>query len=100
MIRGRTANERRTVRQEKSPTDYRRTHLQLHAKLVLINQRTQLAGTIRYALSRWQRLTRLIGNSRILPTSSGIVNGHPNSQIDDLLVLDLILLRNKISNMA
>ena len=111
----------------------------LRAKLALISQKTKLAEAIRYALSRWQGLTRFLDDGRIEIDSnvverairpialnrknalfagsdgggehwaviaslietcklSGIephayladvitriVNGHPNSQIDDLL---------------
>lgn len=81
------ASHRPLGRQEKSRPIIDELTPQLHAKLVLISQRTQLADTILYALSRWQRLTCLIDDSRIFPTSPGIVDGHSNSQIDDLACL-------------
>ena len=37
----------------------------LRAKLALISQKIKLAAAIRYALSRWQGLTRFIDDGRI-----------------------------------
>ena len=138
-IRGRAADERRAVRQEKSRPITDELKLWLRAKLALISQKTKLAESIRYALSRWEGLTRFIDDGRIeidsnvversirpialnrknalFAGSDGggehwaviaslietckligvepyayladvitrIVNGHPNSKIDDLL---------------
>jgi transposase len=138
-IRGRSADERRVVRQEKSRPILDAFEPWLRGKLELISQKTKLAEAIRYALSRWQGLTRFIEDGRIdidsnvversirpialnrknalFAGSDGggvhwaiiaslietcklnaidphsyltdilarIVNGHPNSQIDDLL---------------
>jgi transposase len=138
-IRGRSAEERRTVRQAKSQPILDDLEPWLREKLVLISQKTKLAEAIRYALSRWAGLTRFIGDGRIeidsnvversirpialnrknalFAGSDGggehwavvaslietcklcsvdpfayladviakIVNGHPNSKIDDLL---------------
>jgi len=138
-IRGRSADERRAVRQEKSRPILGDLEPWLRAKLDLISQKTKLAEAIRYALSRWQGLTRFLDDGRIeidsnvversirpialnrknalFAGSDGggehwaviaslietcklnainpqsyltdvitkIVNGHPNSQIDDLL---------------
>jgi hypothetical protein len=138
-IRGRTAAERRAARQDKSRPIIDGLEPWLRAKLALISQKTKLAEAIRYALSRWEGLTRFIDDGRIdidsnvverairpialnrknalFAGSDGggehwaviaslietckltgvephayladvitrIVNGHPNSQIDDLL---------------
>jgi len=138
-IRGRAADERRAVRQEKSRPIIDEFEPWLRAKLALISQKTKLAEAIRYALSRWEGLTRFLDDGRIeidsnvversirpialnrknalFAGSDGggehwaviaslietcklvgvephayladvitrIVNGHPNSQIDDLL---------------
>ena len=138
-IRGRSAEERRTIRQEKSRPIIDDLEPWLRAKLDLISQKTKLAEAIRYALSRWQGLTRILDDGRIdidsnvversirpialnrknalFAGSDGggehwaiiasliesckltavdpqgyltdvitkIINGHPNSQIDDLL---------------
>ena len=138
-IRGRSADERRTQRQEKSRPIIDDLEPWLRAKLGQISQKTKLAEAIRYALSRWDGLTRFLDDGRIeidsnvversirpialnrknalFAGSDGggehwaviaslietcklcgaeplnyltdvitkIVNGHPNSQIDDLL---------------
>jgi hypothetical protein len=64
-IRGRTADERRTVRQGKSRPIVDEFEPWLRAKLGLISQKTKLAEAIRYALSRWDGLTRFIADGRI-----------------------------------
>lgn len=138
-IRGRTADERRTLRQEKSRPILDELEPWLRAKLALISQKTKLAEAIRYALSRWEGLTRFLEDgcididsnvverairpialnrkNALFAGSDGggehwavvaslietckligvephgyladvitrIVNGHPNSQIDELL---------------
>ena len=138
-IRGRSAEERRDAGQEKSRPIIDELEPWLRAKLALISQKTKLAEAIRYALSRWEGLTRFLDDGRIeidsnvversirpialnrknalFAGSDGggehwaviaslietcklmgvephayladvitkIVNGHPNSQIDDLL---------------
>ena len=138
-IRGRSADERRAIRQEKSRPIIADLEPWLRAKLALISQKTKLAEAIRYALSRWDGLTRFLNNgcieidsnvversirpialnrknalfagsdgggehwavvaslietcklNRVDPYAyltdviSKIVNGHPNSRIDDLL---------------
>ncbi len=138
-IRGRPSDERRAVRQEKSRPILDDLEPWLRAKLELISQKTKLAEAIRYALSRWEGLSRFVDDGRIeidsnvverairpialnrknslFAGSDGggehwaivaslietcklrgvdpqayladvitkIVNGHPNSQIDDLL---------------
>ena len=138
-IRGRSADERRLVRQDKSRPILEALHPWLKAKLALISQKTKLAEAIRYALSRWEGLCRFLDDGRIeidsniverairplaltrknalfagsdgggehwaviaslietcklaavdpqaylLDTITRIVNGHPNSRIDDLL---------------
>lgn len=65
QIRGRTADERRAVRQEKSRPIADELEPWLRAKLSLISQKTKLAEAIRYALSRWDGLTRFIVDGRI-----------------------------------
>src|SRR4051812_31045494 len=52
-IRGRSAEERRAVRQERSRPLVEAFEPWLRAKLQLISQKTKLAAAIRYALSRW-----------------------------------------------
>lgn len=64
-IRGRSAEERRLVRQQKSRPLAVRFQKWLHTKLALISQKGKLAEAIRYALSRWEGLTRFIDDGRI-----------------------------------
>lgn len=58
-IRGRSAEERRLIRQQKSRPLAETFERWLRAKLGLISQKGKLAEAIRYALSRWQGLTPL-----------------------------------------
>ena len=64
-IRGRSAGERRAVRQERSRPILDGFEPWLRAKLELISQKSKLAEAIRYALSRWQGLTRFVDDGRI-----------------------------------
>lgn len=64
-IRGRSADERRALRQEKTTPLLDELEPWLRAKLELISQKTKLAEAIRYALSRWQGLTRFVDDGRI-----------------------------------
>jgi transposase len=64
-IRGRSSEERRLVRQQKSRPLADAFEVWLRAKQALISQKIKLADAIRYALSRWQGLTRFIEDGRI-----------------------------------
>ena len=64
-IRGRGADERCAVRQEKSKPLVDDLETWLRTKLELISQKTKLAEAIRYVLSRWAGLTRFIDDGRI-----------------------------------
>ena len=64
-IRGRSADERRAARQERSRPIVDALEPWLRAKLALISQKTKLAEAIRYALSRWDGLTRFLDDGRI-----------------------------------
>jgi transposase len=64
-IRGRGADERRVVRQQKSRPLIDALEPWLRAKLGLISQKGKLAEAIRYALLRWEGLTRFIDDGRI-----------------------------------
>jgi len=55
----------RLVRQQKSRPWADAFETWLRAKLALIGQKIKLADAIRYALSRWQGLTRFIDDGRI-----------------------------------
>src|SRR5271156_4382612 len=63
-IRGRHADERCAVRQAKSRSILDAFETWLREKLALISQKTNLAEAIRYALSRWQGLTRFVDDGR------------------------------------
>jgi transposase len=56
---------RRSVRQQKSQPLVDAFEPWLREKLGLISQKSKLADAIRYALSRWERLTRFIDDGRI-----------------------------------
>jgi len=64
-IRGRSAEERRITRQQKSRPLADTFEQWLRAKLGLISQKGKLAEAIRYALSRWEGLTRFIDDGCI-----------------------------------
>jgi transposase len=64
-IRGRNADERRAVRQERSRPIIDSLEPWLRAKLALISQKTKLAEAIRYALSRWNGLIYFLNDGRI-----------------------------------
>jgi len=64
-IRGRNPEERRVARQEKSRPIVDALEPWLREKLALISQKTKLAEAIRYALSRWDGLTRFVDDGRV-----------------------------------
>jgi transposase len=64
-IRGRSADERHALRQEKSRPILDELEPWLRTKLGLISQKTKLAEAIRYALSRWDGLTCFLDDGRI-----------------------------------
>jgi hypothetical protein len=64
-IRGRAAEERREVRQQRTKPFIDELESWLRVKLALISQKTKLAEAIRYALSRWAGLIRFIDDGRI-----------------------------------
>jgi hypothetical protein len=64
-IRGRSVDERRATRQEKSRVIVADLEPWLREKLALISQKTKLAEAIRHTLSRWEGLTRFVDDGRI-----------------------------------
>ncbi|PZQ12487.1 MAG: IS66 family transposase [Ancylobacter novellus] len=64
-IRGRPADARRTERQASSRPLLEAFELWLRARLGEISQKSRLAEAIRYALSRWEGLTRFIDDGLI-----------------------------------
>ncbi len=64
-IRGRSADGRQAARNQKSRPMIAALEPWLREKLSLISQKTKLAEAIRYALSRWEGLTRFLDDGRI-----------------------------------
>ena len=64
-IRGHNPDARRSARQDKSRPILDALEPWLREKLALISQKTKLAEAIRYALTRWDGLTRFIDDGRI-----------------------------------
>jgi transposase len=64
-IRGRSAKERRAVRQQRSLPLVEALQPWLRGKLLLISQKTKLAEAIRYALSRWAGLCLFLEDGRV-----------------------------------
>jgi hypothetical protein len=63
-IRGHDPGQRRTARQERSLPIIVELELWLRAKLALISKKSKLAEAIRYALSRWEGLSRFLDDGR------------------------------------
>jgi transposase len=63
--RGRSPGERRAARQERSRPIVDELEPWLRAKLSLISKKSKLAEAIRYALSRWEGLSRFLDDGRI-----------------------------------
>jgi len=64
-IRGRSPDQRRAARQERSRPVVVELEPWLRAKLPLLSQKSKLAEAIRYALSRWEGLSRFLDDGRI-----------------------------------
>jgi hypothetical protein len=64
-IRGLGVDGRRAARRDRSRPIIAALEPWLREKLGLISQKTKLAEAIRYALSRWQGLTRFLEDGRI-----------------------------------
>lgn len=64
-IRGRSADERRIARQDRSLPILVGLEPWLRQKLDMISKKSKLAEAIRYALSRWEGLTRFVDDGRI-----------------------------------
>jgi transposase len=64
-IRGRSAEERRAVRHERTRPLVESLKIWLEAKLAAVSQKSNLAEAIRYALTRWEGLCRFIGDGRV-----------------------------------
>ena len=64
-IRGRSPDERRAVRREKSAPILEALKPWLVARLDLISQKSDLAKAIRYVVTHWDGLTRFLDDGRI-----------------------------------
>ena len=64
-IRGRSADERRAVRQARSRPLVEAFEPWLREKLSLVSQKSKLAEALRYALSRWAGLGLFLADGRI-----------------------------------
>jgi transposase len=64
-IRGKSAEERRAIRQDRSRPLVEAFQPWLREKLALISQKTKLADAIRYVLSRWEGLCLFLEDGRI-----------------------------------
>lgn len=64
-IRGRSAEQRRSVRQQRTKHLIEALEAWLRDKLQIISQKSTLADAIRYALSRWQGLCLFLDDGRI-----------------------------------
>lgn len=64
-IRGRSPEERRASRQERSQPVLEELEPWLRSKLALISHKSKLAEAIRYALSHWEGLTRFVDDGRV-----------------------------------
>ena len=64
-IRGRSPDERRACRQQRSRPIADALEPWLRDKLALVSQKSKLAEAIRYALSRWAGLARFLDDGRI-----------------------------------
>jgi transposase len=64
-LRGQSPEQRRTARQEKSRPIVNELRRFLDAKLAQLSRKSTLAEAIRYALTRWEGLTRFLDDGRI-----------------------------------
>ena len=71
-IRGRSADERRNVRQDRATPLVEALKTWMELKLAAVSQKGKVAAALRYALSRWAGLSRFLddGRSRLTPMSS------------------------------
>jgi hypothetical protein len=64
-FRGLAADERRQARQRRTKPLVDDLRLWLEAQLAAVSGKSTIAGAIRYALSRWEGLTRFLDDGRI-----------------------------------
>ena len=64
-IRGLSADERRQARQRRTKPLVDALHLWLEAQLAIVSGKSTIAAAVRYALSRWEGLSRFLDDGRI-----------------------------------
>jgi len=64
-IRGRSPDERRTVRHERAAPVVDGLKAWFETKLAMVSQKSTIAEAIRYALTRWEGLCRFIADGRV-----------------------------------
>jgi len=64
-IRGRSADERRTVRQDRARPLVEALKTWMEVKLAAVSQKSKIAVAFRYALSRWDGLSRFLDDGHI-----------------------------------
>jgi transposase len=74
-IRGRSAEERRTIRRERSKLLVDDLKSWMAAKLSMVSQKSAIAEAIRYATTRWDGLCRFIEDGRIEIDSNSVERG-------------------------
>jgi transposase len=65
LVRGRSADERREVRQARAAPQLESLHAWLQSTLPTLSKKSALAVAIRYALTRWAALTRYRDDGRL-----------------------------------
>lgn len=71
-LRGRSSDERRNERQERSRAIIDDLHALLETRLAQASRKSALAEAIRYALTRWEGLTRFLDDGRIELDSNAV----------------------------
>ena len=71
-IRGKPPDVRARVRQERAGPALAETRAWFTATLGRVPGRSDLAGAVRYALSRWEALTRYVGDGRLEPDNNPV----------------------------
>ncbi len=71
-IRGRSADERRAVRQQKTKPLVDSLKTRMEAQLAAVSQKSTIAEAFRYALTRWSGLTRFLDDGRIEIDSNAV----------------------------
>ena len=64
-IRGRSADQRRTVRQDRARPLVEALKAWMESKLAAVSQKGKIAAAFRYALSRWNGLSRFLDDGQI-----------------------------------